>query len=407
MFKIYNINSLLIKIFEALLYVFAPFSNKIEKGIIGRKNSFKKLNLCFKKGDRIIHIHCASHGEYLLAKKLIHNLKEKFKNHRFLLSFISPSGYENVKNSLFDCIIYLPLATNKNCIKFYNIIKPTATFFIKNEIWPNYIKHAKMNGSKVYSIGGNFRTNFLKKLLKINSGIKQFDSIYTLNNKSKKVIESIGNKNTIVCGDLRFDADIPKLSRIASENISKFIDNKTCIVFGSTWKEDEDIILRYIKSSNRNIKYIIAPHEISNNPKRIKKFLGDESILYSDIKSNTSLQEFSCLIVDNIGMLSALYNYSSISYVGGGMGKKGLHNTLEPAYFSKPIIIGKNYQKFEEANEMIKNGNMISISNYNEFYNAIESIIDNENLLKKMSKKCTEYFDKKKGAVKIILNDLK
>ena len=106
-------------------------------------------------------------------------------------------------------------------------------------------------------------------------------------------------------------------------------------------------------------------------------------------------------------MLSALYNYSSISYVGGGMGKKGLHNTLEPAYFSKPIIIGKNYQKFEEANEMIKNGNMISISNYNEFYNAIESIIDNENLLKKMSKKCTEYFDKKKGAVKIILNDLK
>jgi 3-deoxy-D-manno-octulosonic-acid transferase len=407
LFKIYNINSLLIKIFEALLYVFAPFSNKIEKGIIGRKNSFKKLNLCFKKGDRIIHIHCASHGEYLLAKKLIHNLKEKFKNHRFLLSFISPSGYENVKNSLFDCIIYLPLATNKNCIKFYNIIKPTATFFIKNEIWPNYIKHAKMNGSKVYSIGGNFRTNFLKKLLKINSAIKQFDSIYTLNEKSKKVIESIGNKNTIVCGDLRFDADIPKLSRIASDNIKKFLENKTCIVFGSTWKEDEDIILRYIKSSNRNIKYIIAPHEISNNPKRIKKFLGDESILYSDIKSNTSLQEFSCLIVDNIGMLSALYNYSSISYVGGGMGKKGLHNTLEPAYFSKPIIIGKNYQKFEEANEMIKNGNMISISNYNEFYNAIESIIDNENLLKKMSKKCTEYFDKKKGAVKIILNDLK
>jgi 3-deoxy-D-manno-octulosonic-acid transferase len=407
LFKIYNINSLLIKIFEALLYICAPFSNKIEKGIIGRKNSFKKLNLCFKKGDRIIHIHCASHGEYLLAKKLIHNLKEKFKNHRFLLSFISPSGYENVKSDLFDCIIYLPLATNKNCIKFYNIIKPTATFFIKNEIWPNYIKHAKMNGSRVYSIGGNFRTNFLKKLLKINSAIKQFDSIYTLNEKSKKVIESIGNKNTIVCGDLRFDADIPKLTKKASENISKFIDNKTCIVFGSTWKGDEDIILRYIKNSDRKIKFIIAPHEISNNPKRIKKDLGDESILYSDIKSNTSLQEFSCLIVDNIGMLSALYNYSSISYVGGGMGKKGLHNTLEPAYFSKPIIIGKNYQKFEEANEMIKNGNMISISNYNEFYNAIESIIDNENLLKKMSKKCTEYFDKKKGAVKIILNDLK
>ena len=106
-------------------------------------------------------------------------------------------------------------------------------------------------------------------------------------------------------------------------------------------------------------------------------------------------------------MLSALYNYGSITYVGGGMGKKGLHNTLEPAYFSKPIIIGKNYKKFDEATEMIKIGNMVSISNYNEFYNTCESLIENENLSLKMSKKCTEYFNKKKGAVEIILNDLK
>ena len=104
----------------------------------------------FKKGDKIIHIHCASHGEYLLSKKLIENLKQRFENHKFLLSFISPSGYENVENDLFDCIIYLPLASNKNCVKFYNIIKPTATFFIKNEVWPNYIKHAKLNGLKIY-----------------------------------------------------------------------------------------------------------------------------------------------------------------------------------------------------------------------------------------------------------------
>ena len=342
-----------------------------------------------------------------MSKKLIKNLKEKFKNHRFLLSFISPSGYENVQNALFDCIIYLPLASNKNCVKFYNIIKPTATFFIKNEVWPNYIKHAKMNGSKVYSIGGNFKINFLKEFFKINSGIRQFDSIYTLNEKSKKKIEAIGNKNTIVCGDLRFDTDIPKLTKKASDNVSRFIDDKNCIVFGSTWREDEEIIIRYINNSNRKIKYIIAPHEISANPKRIKKYLGNKSILYSSIKLDTNLKDFSCLIIDNIGMLSAIYNYSTISYVGGGMGKKGLHNTLEPAYFSKPIIIGKNYHKFDEATEMIKNGNMISVSNYKEFYNACESLIDDENLLLKMSKKCTEYFDKKKGAVKIILNDLK
>tara|TARA_B100000900_G_scaffold194363_1_gene164374 strand:+ start:1379 stop:2632 length:1254 start_codon:yes stop_codon:yes gene_type:complete len=407
LFKIYNINFLIIKISELILSFCAPFSKKIEKGIIGRKNSFKKLNFTFKKGDNIIHIHCASHGEYLLSKKLIENLKKKFKNHKFLLSFISPSGYENAENDLFDCIIYLPLASNKNCIKFYNIIKPTATFFIKNEVWPNYIKHAKLNGSKVYSVGGSFKTNFLKEFFRINSGLKAFDSIYTLNEKSKKIIEGIGNKKTIVCGDLRFDADIPKLTKKASEDIMKFIDHKRCIVFGSTWREDEDIILPYINNSKRNIKYIIAPHEIYNNAERIKKYLGDKSILYSNIKSNTNLKKFSCLVIDNIGMLSSIYDYSLISYVGGGMSRKGLHNTLEPAYFSKPIIIGKNYHKFDEAIEMIKNGNMISVSNYNEFYNTLESLVDNKNLLIKMSKKCSEYFNKGKGAVKIILNDLK
>ena len=407
MFKIYNINSLLIKIFGSLLSLYSPFSEKIKKGVIGRKKSFEKLRLSFNKDDSVIHIHCASHGEYLLAKKLILRLKENYKSHKFLLSFISPSGYENADKDLFDCLIYLPLATENNCIDFYNIVNPTATFFIKNEVWPNYIMHAKLNGSKVYSIGGNFRSNFSKKIFRINSGIKQFDKIFTLNEKSKRTVEAIGNKNATVCGDLRFDADIPKLKKQTAEIINKFIDNKTCIVFGSTWKEDENLILHYINNSKRKIKYIIAPHEISKNPARIKKNIAVNSILYSNIELNTNLSEYSCLIIDNIGMLSSLYSFSTISYVGGGMGKKGLHNTLEPAFFSKPIIIGKNFYKFEEASEMIQNGNMISISNYNEFYNAFESLLDNKNLLLKMSKKCTEYFNKNKGAVKIILNDLK
>jgi len=407
LFKIYNINSLLIKIFGYLLNFYSPFSEKIKKGVIGRKKSFEKLRLSFNKDDSVIHIHCASHGEYLLAKKLILRLKENYKSHKFLLSFISPSGYENADRDLFDSVIYLPLETKKNCIDFYNIINPTFTFFIKNEVWPNYIKHAKLNGSKVYSIAGDFRSNLSKKIFGINSGIKQFDKIFTLNEKSKKTVEAIGNKNATVCGDLRFDADIPKLKKETADIINKFIDNKTCIVFGSTWKEDENLILRYINNSKRKIKYIIAPHEIYENPKRIKKNIALNSILYSNIELNTNLSEYSCLIIDNIGMLSSLYSFSTISYVGGGMGKKGLHNTLEPAYFSKPIIIGKNYHNFEEAKEMIKNGNMISIANYNELDNTIESLIVNKNLLIDMSKKCTKYFNKKKGAIKIILKDLK
>ena len=408
MFKTNIINSLINTFLEVILSFYALFFKKIAKGVEGRKKSFDKIKSSFSKNDKIIHIHCSSYGEYLMSEELTANLKKNFTDYKFLLSFISPSGYENANKSLFDCVIYLPLASNNNLKKFYELISPKITLFIKNEIWPGYINYAKMYGSKVYSVGGNFQNNFFKKRTSyFSSAIKKLDKVFVVNENSKNLIEHYGNKNVFICGDLRYDNVIPDLSEEHKGIISEFIDDKRCIVFGSTWREDEDIILPYIKNSDRKIKYIIAPHEISNNPKRIKKYLGNKSILYSDIKLKTNLKEFSYLVIDNIGMLSALYNYSSISYVGGGMGKKGLHNTLEPAYFSKPIIIGKNYKKFDEATEMIKIGNMISISNYNEFYNACESLIENENLSLKMSKKCTEYFNKKKGAVEIILNDLK
>ena len=408
MFKTNIINSLIHTFLEVLLNFYALFFKKIAKGVEGRKKSFDKIKTSFSKNDKIIHIHCSSYGEYLMSEELTANLKKNFTDYKFLLSFISPSGYENANKSLFDCVIYLPLASDKNLKKFYGLISPKITLFIKNEIWPGYINYAKMYGSKVYSVGGNFQNNFFKRRTSyFSSAIKKLDKVFVVNENSKKLVEHYGNKNVFICGDLRYDNVIPDLSEEHKGIISEFIEGKICIVFGSTWKEDEDIILPYIKNSDRKIKYIIAPHEISNNPKRIKKYLGNKSILYSDIKLKTNLKEFSYLIIDNIGMLSALYNYSSISYVGGGMGKKGLHNTLEPAYFSKPIIIGKNYKKFDEATEMIKIGNMVSISNYDEFYNACESLIENENLSLKMSKKCTEYFNKKKGAVEIILNDLK
>ena len=408
MFKTNIINSLIHTFLEVLLSFYSLFFKKIAKGVKGRKKSFDKIKTSFSKNDKIIHIHCSSYGEYLMSEELTANLKKNFTEYKFLLSFISPSGYENANKSLFDCVIYLPLASDKNLKKFYGLISPKITLFIKNEIWPGYINYAKMYGSKVYSVGGNFQNNFFKKRISyFSSSIKKLDTVFVVNENSKNLIEHYGNKNVVICGDLRYDNVIPNLTKEHEEIISKFIDGKRCIVFGSTWEEDERLILKYINESERDLKYIIAPHEIGENCNRIKQIIKKKSILFSEIKSNQSKGDFSCLIIDNIGMLSSIYNYSSISYVGGGMGKKGLHNTLEPAYFSKPIIIGKNYQKFEEANEMIKNGNMISISNYNEFYNAIESLIDNENLSIKMSKKCAEYFDKKKGAVKIILNDLK
>ena len=407
MFKTHIINSLIHTIFEILLSFYSLFSEKIAKGVEGRKNSFEKLKASLSNKDKIIHIHCSSYGEYLMSEELTANLKKRFIDHKFLLSFISPSGYENANRSLFDCVIYLPLETNKNLKEFYDLISPKITLFIKNEIWPNYINYAKLKGSKVYSVGGNFQNNFFKKRTSyFNSAIKKFDAVFVSNKSSKKIIEQIGNKNVFICGDLRYDSVIPNLDNKYNKIISEFINNKKCIVFGSIWDEDEKLIIKYINESKRDLKYIIAPHEIRENCIRIKKKIKKKSILFSEIKLNLNQDEFSCLIIDNIGMLSSLYSFCTLAYVGGGMGKKGLHNTLEPAYFSKPIIIGKNYNRFEEAKAMIKKGGIVSVQDYEEFYNNLERIISNEIEIKRMSKINFDYFNNQKGAVKIILNQI-
>lgn len=407
MFKTNIINSLINTFFEVILSFYALFFKKIAKGVEGRKKSFDKIKSSFSKNDKIIHIHCSSYGEYLMSEELTANLKKNFTDYKFLLSFISPSGYENANKSLFDCVIYLPLASNKNLKKFYGLISPKITLFIKNEIWPGYINYAKIYGSKVYSVGGNFQNNFFKKRTSyFSSAIKKLDKVFVVNENSKNLIEHYGNKNVFICGDLRYDNVIPDLSEEDEGIISEFIDGKRCIVFGSTWEEDEILILKYINESERDLKYIIAPHEIGENCNRIKQKIKKRSILFSEIKSNQSKGDFSCLIIDNIGMLSSLYSFCAIAYVGGGMGEKGLHNTLEPAYFSKPIVIGKNYDKFDEAKDMIKNEGMISISNYNELDNSLERILNNNDEINRMSKNNSDYFNKHKGAVKLILKQI-
>ena len=407
MFKTNIINSLIHTFLEVLLSFYSLFFKKIAKGVEGRKKSFDKIKTSFSKNDKIIHIHCSSYGEYLMSEELTANLKKNFTEYKFLLSFISPSGYENANKSLFDCVIYLPLASNKNLKKFYGLISPKITLFIKNEIWPGYINYAKIYGSKVYSVGGNFQNNFFKRRTSyFSSAIKKLDKVFVINENSKNLIEHYGNKNVFICSDLRYDNVIPDLSEEDEGIISEFIDGKRCIVFGSTWEEDERFILKYINESERDLKYIIAPHEIGKNCNRIKQKIEKQSILFSEIKSNQTKDNFSCLIIDNIGILSSLYSYCTLAYVGGGMGKKGLHNTLEPAYFSKPIVIGKNYDRFEEAKAMIKKGGMVSVQDYDKFHNNLERIISDEVEINRMSKINFDFFNNQKGAVKLILNQI-
>lgn len=339
-----------------------------------------------------------------MSENLIEKLKKKFEGHKILLSFISPSGFENIKKNKFDCVIYLPTDTFNNCVKFYEIISPSITLFMRNEVWPNFIKYAKKSGSKTYSIGGNFKANRLKIFFNIYQSMKKFDRIFVQNKSSKKILNGIDKKKITVIGDLRFDSNIPSLSVSFKKIIERFINGKQCVVFGSTWKKDEKLAVKYITESKRDIKYIIAPHEISNNCYRLKQSLIKKAVLFSDLMLAKNFDNYSCLIVDNVGMLSSLYSFATIAYVGGGLGKKGLHNTIEPAHFSKPIIIGNNFENFDEAKEMIKNGGMLSISNYDEFYDKIEKIIADKKIIEKMSKLNNEYYMSNKGAVETVLD---
>ena len=246
-----------------------------------------------------------------MSEELTANLKKNFTDYKFLLSFISPSGYENANKSLFDCVIYLPLETNKNLKEFYDLISPKITLFIKNEIWPNYINYAKLKGSKVYSVGGNFQNNFFKKRTSyFNSAIKKFDAVFVSNESSKNFIEQIRNNNVFICGDLRYDRVMPDLVNKYKNIISEFINNKKCIVFGSIWDEDEKFIIKYINESKRDLKYIIAPHEIGENCIRIKKKIKKKSTLFSDINLNLNQDDFSCLIINNIR--NAMLNISCL-----------------------------------------------------------------------------------------------
>ena len=331
-----------------------------------------------------------------------------------MLSFFSPSGYEvKKKDSIGHLTVYLPIDSYLNSKKFIDIIDPKLAFFVKYEFWPNYLRNLKKNKVPTYLIAGNFREDqwFFKwygkgflTLLKTS-----FTHFFVQNNPSLILLNKKRIFNSSVMGDSRYDRVKSLLDQNNSiENIKKFINTKTCIVAGSTWNEDEKLFIDFIKSSNKeNICWIIAPHQIDLIKIKIfQKKLSSESILLSEM-NKTNYKEFKILIIDCVGILTKLYSYADISYVGGGMGNSGLHNILEPAIFKSPIIIGKNYKKFPEANEMIKQKGLISIKNSVEFKKTINSLIKNKDLRLQMGEINYNFINENLGATNKVISFLK
>jgi len=398
---------LLINITVLFLQIVAVFNKKIKRFFENRKNIFTKISNQINSKDQHIWIHAASLGEYELAVPLIINLKKKY-DYKIILTFFSESGFKlKERINEVDYTFYLPIDTKSNSRNFIQLINPCFSIFIKSEIWPNYIAEIIRNRSKIYLVEGSFKkgdwyfsifNDFIKNKL------KKFDKIFVQDKNSLDVLEKNNIRNVEVSGSLKFDRVKYQLTlNNKVEKIDKLLKSKRVVVFGSTWQEDEKLIVKFIEENKfNNLLWIIAPHDISQtNINKVKNSFASPVSIYSKSNFNNNI-----IIINTIGDLKKLYSYAEIAYVGGGMGNTGLHNILEACVFEIPVLIGKNYTKFKESIDLVNLGGVISVKNQNEFNNQFKKLIDDKNYRTQISNKTINYFKGKTGATKKILKKI-
>lgn len=399
---LYNI---FIHIYILALNLISPFNKKVKTMLKGEKECFDRLqNL--NSEDKVAWFHCASLGEFEQGRPLIEEVKKQFPEYKILLSFYSPSGYESKKDyALADYVVYLPNDTKSNAKKFVKKVNPDLIFFIKYEFWYNYISALK--GRRLFQVSLILRQNqyffswygkwFAKQL-------KNFEHFFVQNQQTANLLNKIGYKNVTISGDTRFDRVMTIANNAKSfTEIEKFCEgNQKIILAGSSWLTDEKIIQQAVK--NLDIKLIIAPHVVGENHINEIQQLFPEAILYSELANND--KKSNILIINCIGILSNLYQYCDIAYIGGGFGV-GIHNTLEAATFGKPICFGTNYHKFQEAIDLINLKAAYSISNQEELKQVLETLLNNEKIYNQSAEASKDYVKTKIGACKKIIEHLK
>lgn len=414
--------SIVTQIIQFLLPFLGFFIPKIKLFVQGRKTVFQTLEQKIKTQDQTIWFHAASLGEYEQGLPVIEKIKEKFPNHKIVITFFSPSGYEVRKNNtIADATVYLPLDTKLNAQKFLKLVHPEMVFFIKYEFWPNYLNELKKSNITTYLISGIFRENqaffkwyggFYRKAL------KTFDYFFVQNENSKKLLQSLGFQNVKISGDTRFDRVVSILERDNSlDFIEQFKNNKTTIVIGSSWPKDEEILVQFINQASDDVKFIIAPHNIkSEQIQQLKNSISKKVILFSekdeilkqhfDCAQCDKLSEYQVFIIDTIGILTKIYSYANIAYVGGGFGNPGVHNILEPATFGVPIVIGPNYSHFVEATALVHQEGCISINNPKDLDEVFTELIYKKDIRHEKGHICETFVQMNKGATEVILNHI-
>jgi 3-deoxy-D-manno-octulosonic-acid transferase len=377
-----------------------------------------------KDGKKTVWMHCASLGEFEQGRPVLEAIRKAYPTSKIVVTFFSPSGFEVVTRSdgapriygagcltgLADHIFYLPMDSSSNAKKMIGAVSPDLVLWVKYEFWYHYLTEFKSRNIPVIMVSGIFRSS--QPFFKWYGGLwrqmlKSFHYFFVQNDISKDLLTTVGiQENVSIGGDTRFDRVIAIAEKFEPlPLIEQFCGSSKVIVAGSTWEEDEEEWIHYVKANPR-IKFIIAPHEIhEGNIKDVQKeFAG--SILYSELltQSIQLVTESNVLIIDNIGMLSRLYRYAHITYVGGGFEDSGIHNVLEPAVHGKPVIYGPEYEKFAEAVDLVATGAGICINNALELEKVLTGLWSDELLLQQKSEAAKNYVYSKAGATKKVLD---
>lgn len=391
------------------LRIIALFNKKIKLFVQGRKQIFHKLS-SINKNDKVIWLHASSLGEFEQGRPIIEQLKKQFSNYKIVVTFFSPSGYEIRKNyNLAEIVCYLPFDTKTNVRKFVQQLHPNLAIFIKYEFWPNLLSELKKNNIETILVSGIFRENqsFFKPYGSwMRNKLTAFNHFFVQNTSSKELLNSIGFTNVSVSGDTRFD----RVFKILQQNnsldfISDFKNKKHLLVAGSSWKEDEELLINYINNeASEEEKFIIAPHNINKkNCAELKKSILKKAVLFSE-KEQQNLGDFQVFIIDTIGILTKIYSYADVAYVGGGL-STGLHNILEPATFGIPVIFGGyQYDKFKEATDLVSLGGCKAVKNQQEFTNLIKILYSDSFFRKRLGEINKKYVKDNVGATDLILN---
>ncbi len=403
----------LILIIELNLCVLKYFNKTIFKFLNERKDVFSKLKSHVSNEEKYIWIHVASLGEYEQGLPVFKKIKSLYNDHKIVLSFFSSSGYDLRKNNpISDLTVYLPIDSAYNAKKFIDLINPTIAVFVKYEFWPNFLKYLNKINTPTYLLAGNFRKNhwFFKTYgFWMKNNLKAFHHFFVQNETSKKILKENDFENCSIMGDSRFER-VMELPKQVNEikHLNEFKGSKKCFVAGSTWKEDEEMIINFINSYEENdVCFIIAPHQINlKKINKLKDLLKKKTVLMSKLNGDNTIQS-SVIIIDSIGLLTFAYSYADIGYVGGGMGNTGLHNTLEPAVFQIPVIVGKNYEKFPEVKNLIDLKGFISVNSLYSFNNELINLLNNKTTRDKMGKINYKFIVANLGASEKVISYLK